>query len=75
MFKGTFSQIYTPKIYLSEDKNFCEYLRNDKAWIDKQLHYLSLYNNYDEKMVNDIYSQRKELDQMIYQLCVDKDEL
>ena len=60
--------------YYNND-SFCKYLADDKALIDKELYYNIKYMNDmndmndNEKIRNELYNERKKIDQMIYQLC------
>jgi len=48
----------------NDNDSFCKYLIKNRDLIDKELYY---YNN--EKIRNELYNDRKKIDQMIYQLC------
>ena len=68
---------YINNVY-SDNETFCQYLFKDRDWIDNQL---SSYRGYPDNpdiidcFVDDLYDERKKVDQMIYELCKVKDEL
>ena len=60
------SQFYNNEITLNKP-NYCEYLRNDKKWLDKTIDYS--FKQYNIEILKELNNERKKVDQMIYQLC------
>lgn len=83
IFQSVASQIVS---YINIEKgDYCLSLNNEKHWIEKQLsHHSNILNNYRkyqdqihniEVSYKELNMLRKEVSQMIYQMCTNKDEL